>query len=495
MDLDVPVSSSSCSQLNRNGNHGSNALVWSLFALLSVTAWARGGSPDITPWLQFGLASIVAAVFFWEVSAGSFRGFAGGIFRDPVFYLGAALLLLTGMQWYNSGRELYYDQSLQAWLYSEPRHSRLPFSFDAAEAQEVWTWFYSATVIVVSIRSSLMSRRGIYRLWKLMIVNSCLLGLFGLVQFLAGTDRIFWVKELSYQRFFASFGYSNHAGSYFLLSLFLASAMLVRRIFRHSPPRFTIKTALLLVAVVFSLVCANLSLSRYAILTSWLAVVWIAVYVVRRLWRRGSPAVKLNVTILLIGSGLLAAYAAFSAAGSLLGKELVSFLRLNDDFLGEGRIMMFRAGLSVWQESPWFGVGPWGFRHLVALHLDQALYFMLTPGAASIHNDALQYLVESGVFGLALMLCTGGAIIWHVRPAVLRRWMPGVILFAGAGVIAVQSLFDLPMRSPAVFYCWLAIISGASKIVMEKRREIDRIIGQPIESQAGLKRSSSFETF
>lgn len=467
MDLDKSLSAESCGYVRSSG-HGSRALVWAVFLLLAVTAWARGGSSDITPWLQFVLATLVVVVYFWEVFSGNFKGVAGGMFRDPVLYLGLALLVLLGVQWANSGRELYYNSSLETWLYSDAPNRMLPFAFSAGEAKEVWIWFYCAVVIAVSVRSSLMSRRGIYRLWKLMLMNSCLLGLFGMVQFLSGTERIFWVKHLPYQRFFASFGYSNHAGSFFILMLFLAGSMFVRRVFRHQPARFTLKTFFLLAAILLHLLCANLTLSRYAILGSWVGVTVVAVYIARRLWRKGTPALKLNMSVLLVCSGVVAIYASFSAAGAMLGRELSSFLRLQDEFIGDGRMIMFRAGLSVWRESPLFGVGPWGFRHLVGLHLDESLHFMLGPGSANLHNDALQYLAESGVVGLGLMAGVAGVLVWPIRMSVLRQWMPGVILVVGVSAIALQGMFDLPMRNPAVFYCWLAIIAGASKISSEK---------------------------
>ena len=470
MDLDKSLSAESCGYTRSNG-HGSRALVWAIFLLLAITTWARGGSSDITPWVQFVLATLVVVVYFWEVFSGDFKGLAGGIFRDPVLYLGLALLVLLGVQWANSGRELFYDSSLKTWLYSDAPNRMLPSAFSASEAKEVWIWFYCAVVIAVSIRSSLMSRRGIYRLWKLVLMNSCVLGVFGVIQFLSSTDRIFWVQHLPYQRFFASFGYSNHAGSFFLLMLFLAGSMLVRRVFRHQPARFTLKTSLLLAAILLYLLCANLTLSRYAILGSWVGVVVFSVYIVRRLWRKGTPALKLNLTILLICAGAVAIYASFSAAGAMLGKELSSFLRLQDDFLGGGRTIMSRAGLSVWSESPLFGVGPWGFRHLVGLHLDESVHFMLKPGSASLHNDALQYLVESGVVGLGLMAGVVGVLIYPIRLSILRNWMPGIILLVGVAAIALQSTFDLPMRNPAVFYCWLAIIVGVSKISSEKLYE------------------------
>jgi O-antigen ligase len=361
----------------------------------------------------------------------------------------------------------------------------LPFAFSASEAKEVWIWFYCAVVIAVSIRSSLMSRRGIYRLWKLVLINSCVLGIFGVIQFLSGTDRIFWVKRIPYQHFFASFGYSNHAGSYFILMLFLAGSMLVRRIFRHQPARFTLKTFFLLAASLLYLLCANLTLSRYAILGSWVGVIVVAVYVARRLWRKGTPALKLNLTVLLVFSGLVAIYASFSLAGAMLGKELSSFLRLQDVFLGSGRMIMFRAGLSVWRESPLFGVGPWGFRHLVGLHLDESLYRMLRPGAANLHNDALQYLVEAGVVGFGLMAGIVGVLIYRIRLSILRNWMPGIILLVGVAAIALQSMFDLPMRNPAVFYCWLAIIAGASKISSEKLYEEKALIKNDAPASSG----------
>jgi O-antigen ligase len=127
----------------------------------------------------------------------------------------------------------------------------------------------------------------------------------------------------------------------------------------------------------------------------------------------------------------------------------------------------------------------------VALHLDGNLHFMLRAGSANIHNDALQYLAESGIVGFGLMLGVLVSLSWRIRYRRLAAWMPGVLLYAGIGAIALQSTFDLPMRSPAVFYCWLAILAGASKILMEKSKEerTSRKSGMPKENLCASERS------
>ena len=112
---------------------------------------------------------------------------------------------------------------------------------------------------------------------------------------------------------------------------------------------------------------------------------------------------------------------------------------------------------------PWgYGVGAW-----------QKIYLMAEPDALlsglimnQVHNDWLDLLVSSGVFGLALAGWALGAFGWLGAQVLLCREARSTIELGRAGVIgaallALGSLTDYPLRTPAlevelvIFAVWL----------------------------------------
>ncbi|NCU20748.1 hypothetical protein EOM89_08430, partial [Candidatus Falkowbacteria bacterium] len=86
---------------------------------------------------------------------------------------------------------------------------------------EMLRWFFPAWVLLVVVRSGLLGHRAGQLIVRGLVFNAGLLALFGLVQFADGTKSIFWIQPIE-DHFFASFGYANHAGAFFVLMLSVA---------------------------------------------------------------------------------------------------------------------------------------------------------------------------------------------------------------------------------------------------------------------------------
>ena len=450
-------------------------------ALVAAPAWLRGGTH--ASWMHgVALAAAAAApvlitLQFWRRRSAPQPPAAAGrpsrrLLADPVFWLGLVFLGLLATQWWNTGRALFYDAKLAKWDYSPPPHPGLPFSFTAGEARQMIDWYLPAWIVVLALRSSLFSAAGIRLVWRLLAGHAALLALFGIAQFATHTTSMYWRLPMEVH-FFAAFGYQNHAGSYFLMALPLAAGLLCFELGEHAAARSRIRVAILAAAMLLSLVGANLSLSRSAILLSWAMLLPLAVLAVAYFWPRIGPARSVNLVAAGAGVLCLAALLTFGLGRQAIPREFQpekdhkGFLLRETDY----RAFQLRTAARVWLDHPWFGVGGWGYRYLMAHYLAPADWRRITPGKANVHNDPLQALVEFGAVGAGAL----AAVVAVLLARVFRSgagWPP-LVLFpvTGAALVGLQSLIDLPFRSPAVLLLWLACLAGAGRAAGRGVRE------------------------
>ena len=150
--------------------------------------------------------------------------------RDMFFYFGLLFLAYLVLQWWNAGRVQYYDVGFNRWTFSLPPHPGWPSAFDKHEAAQMIQWFFPAWVLGLAVRSPVVSRQSLLQLLLFMIYNAGALALFGIVQFLSGTTKLYWQYPMS-DSFFASFGYANHAAAYFVLMGAIAAGFLFKETF------------------------------------------------------------------------------------------------------------------------------------------------------------------------------------------------------------------------------------------------------------------------
>jgi O-antigen ligase len=376
---------------------------------------------------------------------------------------------------------------------------------DRNDAAEMVRWFFPAWALMLALRHARRPAWLATRVAWFLIINAGLLSAFGIAQTLSGTQHIFWVTPLV-SHFFASFGYENHAASYFALLFALAAGMLLHlltggryagsrcvsastahRRTAHCPPTHRLpptdapatahrplptgapahrRTALVTASIcaVLCLIGMALSFSRaglaLAVGLSGVALVAAA----RLFWPRAAISQRVAVVAALIMGLATVFFVVASMGGNPLAREADGLCRTNLEREAESRLFMVRSASRIWATEPWFGVGGWGYRHFVPVHavVEQVA---MGPGDANVHNDALQFLCEFGAVGFGLMLAATIAFAWPLLRSILRGLTPGLAL-AGTGLLAVlfHSLIDLPFRSPGVLYAWLAVagVGGAS---------------------------------
>ena len=430
--------------------------VWLLVvAVLLYTTWAWAGMRPSFHRVTV-LASLALALL---AGVGGGRTLVRGWLCDPVFWLGLLLLIYLCLPWLNAGRALYYDVGYQRWSYAPPPWPGWPSAFARAEAGQMLRWFWPAWVLVLVVRSPLLDRTWLLRLFLALALSSGLLALFGLIQFLSGTRCIYGVTPLACV-FYASFPYANHAAAFFLMTSGLSAGLLFRYFLQSGRPDLSGLPGPLLMAML-----TVLSLSRAGALLALLLGLIVLVYGWCLGRRAFAPVDRFRFAAVALALGLMAAASVAAVGGHLIVREFTAAVRspiwgqLNLDL--SGRPEFLKAAWRMWLDHPWWGVGGWGYKYLVSSYLPLAQWSDLARmGWANVHCDPLQYLVEFGLAGAGLL---AGALAVLVRAALrfsVDRQPMATMALAGLLMVAVFSLIDLPFRCPAILYTWSVILAA-----------------------------------
>lgn len=441
-----------------------------LFVVPGYSAWAWAG---LRPSLH-ALTVAMAAALLSGLVIGALRSGRRDLFRDPLLATGLAFLGYLSVQWWNSGRAPYFDVGLRQWTHTPPPHPGWPYGFDRSETAQMIGWFLPAWAAALAARSPMIPLQSLSRVLHAGVYAAGLLAAVGVVQFLAGAAAIYGLTPLSCT-FFASFGYSNHAGAYFVLLGAVSVGLIHREVFRIDRPRSRIRLALVSAAAVACLIGANLSLSRAAVIMAWGLVILATIHAVVR--GRAVLSKTAQARYGLAASGVVCALilAVVGVADRAIEDEFLARIPAEGGFAGpEGaaldlsltdRTRLRAAAWRVWGESPWFGVGGWGFRHRAGFQVAPSEWAALRhEGWANVHCDPLQALAEYGLAGSAIGL---GMLACIALPLV-RAWdaRNGLVLFgvAGLGLVGLSSLIDLPFRCPAILIAWATVASALPRL-------------------------------
>lgn len=492
-------------------------LVSGLALILTYLTWVWGGLrvawlPPAS-WASCSLLVILLASAWMPDRLAASRSCP--LWRDAFFYFGLLFLGYLAIQWWNAGRVLYFDVGFSEWRYSQPRHAGWPSAFSRAEAVQMLYWFFPAWVLGLTVRSPAVSRGAVSGLLQVLVYGAGLLSILGIVQFLTRTRLQYWLAPTG-DGFFASFGYTNHAAAYFVLMGSVAAGLLFRGIFTgggalrtatghgkrqaqdiatHSAPstgsRHLYRTVALAVSLVLCLVGANLSLSRAGVILAWALAGFVAVYGLVKGWRRLRVVSRLNLVVATIAV-LCIFYFAVAGFGK---KEILREFEVKKpihhrlcpaldkvNLALSDRPLLDAVALQMWRDNPVYGVGGWGFSHLLALYLPAEKWnYVQYPGRANVHCDILQFLAEFGVIGFGLMLSAVTSLILslfpppfifsvalakeareraRVRVHATRRdplWIMGII---GLSLVLIFSLIDLPFRCPAILCTWVVVLAA-----------------------------------
>lgn len=234
------------------------------------------------------------------------------------------------------------------------------------------------------------------------------------------------------------------------------------------------KTILSMSALVVCGGCVMLSLSRAGFVLMVLACLFVALVSIlsapdfRRYWKRlivGHPFAS--------AAGLLAA--CFMVA-LLLGAETQFGARASDLHVDAmDRWAAFGEYWSVWQQKPLIGHGLGSFNHVNErlTNLENAPY-LVTLGAA--HNVGLQWLIQTGLVGTALMAAIWLAMHFQIIRA-LRKRAEGanfgfiVAVLAVSVYFSIHSMIDFPLELPGIMWIYSFVLGLACGVAASEIRK------------------------
>ncbi|MDD2236693.1 MAG: O-antigen ligase family protein [Kiritimatiellae bacterium] len=436
-----------------------------LLALLPVvTSWDRAGRGFEERWLLLflGIATWVTA-WVLQKKYGHEHGVFRSIWRDPLLYLALIFMGLLLIQWYNAGRELVFNHDSWKWEYGPPPYPAWPSSFRRGEASQMICWFFPAWIMLLTVRRLKWTQQGILLLLYVLLINAGLLSVFGILQFVSGTSNQFWFHRLP-GYFFSTFGYPNHAASFFVLNFCLGCGLFFHGVSHHGP-RVWRWIALGCILLCFS--GALLSLSRTGIAMAFGMMAVVLAYGAVHLFRRGTPVQRLNVGLGALAVTVLVLWTLYSVAGARIVREVertyeeLSITRLvnpPDRSLTGIRYPFWKAAVGISRDYPLFGCGGWGFRYLRKIYIPRETW-KTSKGYANVHNDPLNFLVEFGAIGFSCLLGAVFIVVFPLRRRSCFRRNPLLLfLILGLGCVVAHSIIDLPFRCPANLYYWLMLL-------------------------------------
>ena len=450
--------------------------------LAAFLAWAHGGSRIelliAVPWLC--LAALEMTVLFppvrkREAVDDARQRTRRALCSDPLLFAGGLFCLYLLWQYLNGGCSLEFSPANSTWGFSSAPLGWGPFCVVPSEAVQLFYLIPVSLVAALCVRHG-TNRRGKLVLLRAVVANGALISLCGIIQRFSGGCVQFWKFPAS-GAFFAAFSY-NHAGAFFTLLFVIGIGLLVQALLIPDERRHAVWLGVVMGG---NFAGALLSGSRTAVLLSLALLVLGGWYGVRHAWRQVETGVRLKA-VAVVGVMLVFGACAlfFLIPENLILREIhtVPWSQLGEGTFGL-RWPQTVSAWNIWLDHPWFGVGGGGYRHFALLGLDDSRRALFFHGGEFVHDDLLQFLVEHGVIGFGMIVSSVVMLLfpvvqrlrfslvshvdgWTGEPWLVFRVSPlTIMLLAATTVTFLQSLIDLPFRSPAILVTWCIALACA----------------------------------
>ncbi len=316
---------------------------------------------------------------------------------------------------------------------------------------EYASYFMIYLVVVNTIRT----RIHFQIIFLAFFVSAIFQGIYGLYEFLSGNQQIFsYDKKFNLDCATGTFINRNHYAAYLELSLPLLLALVVGRINQIKALRGKILvriahaletegSKILLLLFLISLVAVALvfSLSRsgitFAILSS---IIFFFLYYLTNN--------QLSRKAYLI---MTAACAVALSVWIGLDPLLERFLRISDEFSDKGaRLSLWKNTIDIFLHFPVLGTGAGTFKEVFPMYRTFPTHLSFNEA----HNDYLQFLSETGIFMLFLILAFFSLLFRRVREVTSQRLNRIVVIqigcFCSILSLGLHSLTDFSFQIPAV---------------------------------------------
>lgn len=483
----------------------------------SVMAWLFGGARGgwlvpVVPWFTFIMLEVIFCFPQRHHGESTYEARARvwkALRHDPLVWTSLGLFLLLLVPFLNCGLCTSCDAVKIAQGFDPaPPIPFIPFCVNRLDHLNVVLWFATVLPSVIAVRHCL-TNAGRRLVLQLVVWNGVAVAALGLVQAAMAAPGPYWIPRIPGTTraepgdFFATFGYPNMAGDYFVLLFGIAVALWrdhyerfranfqMKDISKSAPKRprqFWRKHFYFIPTLVF-FYSALQTLSRAAII---LATTTAVVYFFHALVVYLSRLNKAHRLTVGVWSMIVFGFIIFFAVEFMptdLQKEVdtLGTTEVLDRVTGRGQYHV-KVATEVWKDHKLFGCGGWGYLHLCVPKMKElgiSLKELQVVGGINVHNDYLQMLAEHGLVGFGAMVAIVLMLLWPIgvewrrlveslrfsrRQDLLPKPRQIFVLPAGAfcALVALLASFihafgDCPLRSLAVmdlFFVTLAALPG-----------------------------------
>ena len=228
------------------------------------------------------------------------------------------------------------------------------------------------------------------------------IALYGIYQFVTESNKVwhFFRPALYAKRASGTFICPNNMAGYLEMLLPLALTYTLTGRFGH------VSRILLGYAAVAIFIGIVLSVSRGGWASTIVALGCLVVMFIRK------PGYRLQAFVLLVGV-VAAGFVFFMKAD--LSANRRERLKLEQQ-VQDTRVLLWKPALKMWQDYPWWGMGPAHFDQRFRQYRPENPYVQARPDR--VHNDYLNTLVDWGVAGAALVTAAWVLFFWGVG----RSW-------------------------------------------------------------------------
>lgn len=389
-----------------------------------------------------------------------------GLQKDPLFFLGAALLTLLIIQWWNGGKVRILEPSTGKISFSPEFIEWMPGVVDPVAGWDMVVWFFPAVTAMIIIRRCYPNPDTVRKLFWCMTINASFLAIFGLLVPVLPKNALSWLSFLLPEErahAFATFAYPNYAGIFFILHLGIASGLFFHYYKnKKRASRFSLKAPTLAVVMLLLFFAVHRTGCRSAILYSWILSGCILVYLLITTFKSASSHGhgKKKTVIIILCFLVVMISVHFFHFDKALHAELSTMSHL-DRLIKEqlkNRFWSLKAAARIWLDHPLFGVGGNGIRHYLPYYAEIPKKGYICT--SNIHNDFMQYLAELGIVGLGLMLGIFSVLVIGMLRSSHRKSPWFIFTLTGLLGVLFQSLIDAPFRSPPIIISFAVVLAS-----------------------------------
>lgn len=297
-------------------------------------------------------------------------------------------------------------------------------------------WWLPALALFLAMRSNLAPpvRHAIWVITALAYASVILAGL----QVFQDTGYFYAVTNRG--NGVGPFANSNHFGSFMLIAMALAAAQWLHDVPAVRPGGKTVPILLQLTGLVTPLALGVL-------LSNSLACLLLMIPVLAGIFLLARPAVRIRREWLVLGAVLFSVGLVWLLASGLVANDLMS----KSGTAGISRGEFLSNGIVMLRDFAPFGSGLGTFRELYPWYEDPTR--VGTTYVNHAHNDWLELLIETGIFGLLLIAIFARwfmATAWHLWSSVRSENPVALGATMAIAAIAAHSLVDYPLRTAAI---------------------------------------------